>query len=163
MLAEKTRNELLNAHKKLRCAIDKVTATISSETRILSSIEVDHESTELVVEKHLVKGVWINLFENVKMMLIDDHDGWTRALCQSTGVSPKHYHTYYEKIIVIDGEVIEHTTQKKFNSGDEILHEPNVPHQPEINGLVMMMWKPPLPQFSVNPSMVDPIIYHVVS
>jgi hypothetical protein len=162
MLAQETKNELVSAHKKLRSAIDRVTENISVDTRLLHSVEFDQHNKEIVVEKHLIKGVWINLFNGVKMMLIDDSNNWTRALCQSTGISPKHYHTYYEKILVIDGEVIEHTTNQIFLPGSEILHEPNVPHQPEINGLVMMMWKPPLPQIR-GQSIIDPVIYHIMS
>jgi hypothetical protein len=164
MLEQNTKLQLLEAHNKLREASKRAASSIIDDARLLSSFERNDENgEEKVVEKKLVRGLWIELFDGVKMMLIDDDSGWTRALCQSSGLSPKHYHTYYEKIKVIDGYVQEMTTKKVYSSGDTIEHKPNILHQPFINGLVMMMWKPPLPNLHNTPSILDPVIYHIAS
>lgn len=162
MLAQDTKLELLEAHSRLRDAAQKAAYNIIDDSRLLSSYESHNETEEeQIVQKKLVRGLWIPLFDGVKLMLIDDNNGWTRALCQSNAVSPKHYHTYYEKIKVIDGYVKEMTNNKVYSAGETIEHKPNIFHQPFINGLVMMMWKPPLPGFEEKPSILDPIIYHL--
>jgi hypothetical protein len=164
MFAQDTKSELLEAHIKLRNAAQKAASSIIHETKLLSSFEFDELENQIeeVVEKRLVRGIWIPIFEGVKMMLIDDNDGWTRALCQGNAVSPKHYHTYFEKIIVIDGQLQEVTTGQIYLPGSTVAHEPYKHHQPSINGVVMMMWKPPLPDVSIQPSASDPVIYHLI-
>ena len=74
---------------------------------------------------------------------------------------PKHYHTYHESLFVLEGELLEKTTEKLYKVGDTIEHEAYEFHQPEMRGLFMVRWRPPLPQLIVGQFSLQNPVYHI--
>lgn len=153
----KIKNELLGAHLKLRAAAERATKEIGQDIRIMSS----HDVEDKIIEAHLYRGSWVNVFPGMKLMLIDDKEGCTRALCEGNGLVPKHYHTYYESLYVLEGKIFERTTGKEYFTGQIVDHEPYEWHEPELNGLFMVRWRPPLPQLIVGQFSLQNPVYHV--
>jgi mannose-6-phosphate isomerase-like protein (cupin superfamily) len=158
MTAPAIKNELLSAHMRLRAAAERATREIGQDIRVMAS----HDHEDKIMEAHLYRGTWVNIFPGIKLMLIDDGDGYTRALCEGQGVMPKHYHTYYESLFVLEGEIIERTTGKKYEVCETAEHEPYEFHEPELHGLFMVRWKPPLPQLILSESYLKNPVYHIV-
>lgn len=158
MTAPAIKNELLSAHLKLRAAAERATREIGQDIRVMAS----HDDENKVIEAHLYRGSWVNIFPGIKLMLIDDRDGETRALCEADGTAPKHYHTYHESIFILEGEVIEKATNKVYRrAGDVIEHPPYEFHEPELHGLFMVKWRPPLPQLILGEFSIKNPVYHI--
>lgn len=158
MTAPAIKNELLTAHLRLRAAAERATKEIGQDIRVMAS----HDHEDKIMEAHLYRGSWINIFPGIKLMLIDDRDGCTRAICEGDGVMPKHYHTYYESLFVLEGEIIEKTTGQVYGVSETAEHQPYEMHEPELNGLFLVRWKPPLPQLIIGEFSFKNPVYHIV-
>ena len=157
MTAPAIKNELLSAHLRLRAAAERATKEIGQDIRVMAS----HDHEDKVMEAHLYRGSWVNVFPGMRLMLIDDKDGCTRALCEGEGIVPKHYHTYHESLHVLEGRILEKTTGKEYFTGQTVDHEPYEFHQPELHGLFMVRWRPPLPQLIVGNFSLNNPVYHI--
>lgn len=157
MTAPAIKNELLGAHLRLRAAAEKATREIGQDIRVMAS----HSHDDKVIEAHLYRGSWVNIFPGIRLMLIDDRDGCTRALCEGEGTMPKHYHTYHESLFVLEGELIEKTSGNIYSVGQTVEHNAYEFHEPELRGLFMVRWKPPLPQLIVGQFSLQNPIYHI--
>lgn len=140
---EDIRNNLRDAHIRLRSAAEKAVREIGQDIRVLSSFEEDDKT----IDTHLYRGYWVTIFPTVKLMLIDDTDGATRALCEATGSMPKHSHSYEETVTVIHGTLLELTTGRVYSAGEEVTHKALEIHQPDMHGLFFISWRPPLPMY----------------
>jgi len=137
-------SELKSAHQKLRKAAMHAAKTINDGVRVIESHN-DNSSGNLDVSRVMVSGKWGTLFDGIKIMLIDNDENCTRAICEGVGVAPLHFHKFDEKIIVVSGYVIDSLSGKIFYPGEIIHHKANEKHQPEINGTIICVWTPPLP------------------
>lgn len=137
-------SELKRAHEKLRKVATHAAKVINNETRIIESHN-DNSSGNLDVSRVMVSGKWGTLFDGIKIMLIDNDENCTRAICEGVGLAPLHFHKFDERIIVVSGYVKDNLSGKIFYPGDIIHHKANEKHQPEINGTIICVWTPPLP------------------
>jgi mannose-6-phosphate isomerase-like protein (cupin superfamily) len=136
-------SELKSAHQRLRNAATHAAKKITDETRIIESHNDGNNSGP--VSTVMVSGKWGRLFEGIKIMLIDNDEICTRAICEGSGLAPLHFHKFDEKIIVVSGYLIDNLSKKIFYPGETIYHPANEKHQPEINGTIICVWTPPLP------------------
>ena len=140
-------SELKRAHEKLRKVARHAAKVINNETRIIESHN-DNSCGSLDVSTVMVSGKWGTLFDGIKIMLIDNDETCTRAICEGIGLAPLHFHKFDEKLIVVSGYVIDSLSGKIFYPGETIHHPANEKHQPEIIGTVICVWTPPLPLLS---------------
>lgn len=146
------------AHSRLRSAVERASVDLSQDIRVMSSHEGDN-----VVERYLCRGVWVELIPELRILLIDDRNDGTRALVEGKASLPKHYHTYNETLLVLEGDVLERTTGRVYYPGTTVEHPTGEVHEPEIRGLCLVVWRPPLPIFSGGVSSLDPLILHLAS
>jgi quercetin dioxygenase-like cupin family protein len=164
MTAEVAKHDLKKAHKDLRDAVNKATRDIADDARVL---KVDYNGRPATYTLH--RGAWVKAQGGLKMMLVDNTEDcakddactchrvkWserndyennsacTRVLCSGTGNVENHSHTYTEVVQVIQGSMTERTTGRIYHPGDIIVYPANTPHQPELNGMVLICWQPPL-------------------
>jgi len=164
MTAEVAKQDLRKAHRELRKAVEKATRDIADDARVL---KVDYSGQSASYTLH--RGAWVRAQGGLKMMLVDNtedcpRDGactcqtvrWsecndyenssscTRVLCSGDGKVDLHSHTYAEIVQVIQGSMTEKTTGRIYYPGDVLVYPANTPHQPELNGMVLMCWQPPL-------------------
>ena len=140
-------SELKSAHQKLRKAATHAAKAINDGVRVVESHN-DNSSGDLDISRVMVSGKWGTLFDGIKIMLIDNDENCTRAICEGVGIAPLHFHKFDEKLIVVSGYVIDNLSGKIFYPGETIHHPANEKHQPEINGTVICVWTPPLPLLS---------------
>ena len=159
------RSRVRDAHKALRQAVARAVEDISHDVRVL---KISHLADGKVVEFPLYRGQWVSGPDGLKMMLIDDinhcpqrecplcetNSGCgvcTRVLASGNSRMPAHSHGYREYIQVIQGELIEHTTGARYAPGETIYYAGDYVHEPELNGLAMVCWQPPLPRHASPP------------
>lgn len=151
--------DLIDAHVKLRLASERAAADVLTDVRVMDSEEGEPAET---IQRYLHKGFWVDLLSGLKIMLLDNTSIGTRALTEGDGLVPEHYHFFMETILVISGEVIEHTTGRVYYPGMSYSHQPGERHSPEIHGLVMTTWHPPLPEAKEFSKKTDPVILHLI-
>ena len=151
--------DLLEAHVKLRLASERASVDILTDIRVMAS-DGEGEPPH-TVERYLHKGSWVELLPGLKIMLLDNSDLGTRALTEGSGAMPEHHHTFTETIFVISGEVLEHTTGRVYYAGMSYSHAPGERHAPEIRGLIMVTWYPPLPAFTGCLKKAAPLVLHL--
>lgn len=164
MTAEVAKQDLRNAHRELRKAVDRATRDIADDARVL---HVNYSGEPASYMLH--RGAWVKSQGGLKMMLVDNNDAcsdddmctcqsvkWsecndckntgscTRVLCSGTGKVDLHCHTYAEIVQVIQGTLTETTTGRVYESGDVIVYPPNTQHEPKLDGMVLICWQPPL-------------------
>jgi hypothetical protein len=121
----------------------------------------------VVEEFHLIRGVWVDTICGCKMMLVDEKKQCngcesceavvgggcgicTRVLCEADKPIrlPAHSHHYSEMVTIIKGSLIEHIAKDKAivlrRASDKIFYAAGETHEPEIYGLMMICWTPPL-------------------
>lgn len=135
--------ELKKAHQKLRKVASQAAKIINDETRIIESH--NDISGDVDISRVLISGKWGELFDGIKIMLIDNDEHCTRAMCEGIGLAPLHFHKFDEKIIVVSGYVKDNLSGKIFYAGETIHHKAGEKHQPEVNGTIICIWTPPLP------------------
>jgi hypothetical protein len=135
--------ELKKAHQRLRKVASQAAKIINDETRIIESH--NEISGDVDISRVLISGKWGELFDGIKIMLIDNDEHCTRAMCEGAGLAPLHFHKFDEKIIVVSGQVRDNLSGKIFYPGETIHHKAGEKHQPEINGTIICIWTPPLP------------------
>ena len=129
------------------------------DIRVISQSYRDDEVGGGVDRFALVQGVWISTYPGMRMMLIDDATECsvceedcraTRVLCEAkeSVICPRHKHNYSETVTVISGELIEHEPGSSVHAlrraSDRIHYAGGQWHQPEVRGLIMVCWRPPL-------------------
>lgn len=164
MTAEVAKQDLKNAHLELRKAVEKATRDIADDARVL---RVDYNGEPASYTLH--RGAWVKSQGGLRMMLVDNNDAcaddgtctcqsvnWsqiddfknasacTRVLCSGTGSVDLHSHTYAEIVQVVQGTLTEVTTGRVYKSGDVLIYPPNTQHQPQLDGMVLICWQPPL-------------------
>ena len=145
--------ELKQAHQKLRKVARKAAKIINDETRIIESH--NDISGDVDISRVLISGKWGRLFDKIKIMLIDNDEHCTRAICEGNGLAPLHFHRFDEKIIIVSGHVKDNLTGRIFYPGETIHHKALEKHQPEINGTAICVWTPPLPLLDSLDSIED--------
>lgn len=117
----------------------------------------------IIEEFHLVRGVWVTGVAGCRMMLIDEKrqcgnceeccmtEGscgtCTRVLCEADEpiLIPTHTHRYSELVTLIKGSLTEHARpgSPTYTEG-KIYYRAQEIHNPEICGLMLICWTPPL-------------------
>lgn len=152
------KDQVREAHEALRRATAKAVSDIATDVRVLKiSNMVDGE----VKEFPLYRGVWVTSQGGLRVMLIDDinqcperqcplaqcNSGCsmcTRALCSGNSRVEAHSHHYREYVQVIQGTLFEHTTGMEYGVGQTVYYAAGVVHEPELHGMAMICWQPPL-------------------
>jgi len=139
----------------------------SPESAGVTYIEAD--GTEKVIR--LVRGVWVQSMKHVRLMLIDEKKeckmckecipgcrtnvkSYTRVLCEidKPTIIPAHTHSHDEFITVIDGslkdDIIESGCEMR-RCHDKIFYKAGVMHSPELYGMILICWTPPLNQLNI--------------
>lgn len=117
---------------------------------------------DLIEEFHLVRGVWVDGAGGCKLMLLDEKRNChgcddcsvashicalcTRVLCEADEPTrlPAHRHDYAEVVTPISGYLVEHRGNHKRSPTDKIYYPAHEMHEPEIYGLHLVCWSPPL-------------------
>lgn len=165
MTTEAAKEDLRRAHKELRHAVERATRDIADDARVLKVDYNDGRQASYMLHR----GAWVKSQAGLKMMLVDNTEScpdngmctcrsvkWsecnqckntgscTRVLCSGKGLVDMHSHTYAEIVQVIQGQMVEKTTGRVYYPGDVLVYPPNTPHQPELDGMVLICWQPPL-------------------
>lgn len=118
---------------------------------------------DLIEEFHLVRGVWVMGAGGCKLMLLDEKKNCngcddcseitcgicalcTRVLCEADKPirMPAHRHDYAEVVTPISGYLIEHRGHGNRIPTDKIFYPAHEVHEPEVFGLHLICWSPPL-------------------
>ena len=156
---------LREANERLRAAVDAaVVAASSPDIATVAHVE-DTGSTETF---SLVRGVWMETFPGLKVMLIDDsgHCGTcpSHYLCPEVGCTrvlaeakmpvklPAHSHTYPETIHVIEGIYRDDRIDgiKYHRKGSMVFYKAHTLHEPIMSGLFLICWSPPLSREEIS-------------
>lgn len=159
------RNRVTSAHRSLRDAISAASASIAADVRRLVVRNLSDGGHE---EFCLFRGQWTLTTGGLKMMLIDDEircantecpmhhlntgcSICTRVLAEGMGARcPAHSHMFKERVRVIQGTMIDHTTGMEYGEGEDAYFEEGATHEIEIFGMVLICWQPPLPVHSAD-------------
>jgi hypothetical protein len=160
-----TMSDALSAHRRFqKVASDAVDKLRALPDRVgLSHVLVGGERQEF----SLARGAWVRGVSGIRLMLIDEKKQCTgcescpiqeascgctctRVLCEADEPCrmPLHSHEYSELVTVIKGELTEHRYKADQTvlrrASDKIFYPAGEDHEPEVHGLFMLCWSPPL-------------------
>ena len=167
------RDSLKKAHDRLRASISKVSRDIERDVRELNIQYCSTDGQGRRVIYPLYRGSWVTTLGGLQMMLIDDvpdcrkldlckiqgcphalcsaddpEAGSTRVLCSGHVHVPAHKHQYSEWIQVLKGTLLDLKNGRVYHVGDTLFYDAGEEHEVELNGMLMVCWKPPLAQLS---------------
>ena len=156
--------KLKEANEQLKAAVDAaLAAAVKPEMATVAHLE-DEGRTQTY---SLVRGVWMETFPGLRVMLIDDsgHCGTCPSsyLCPEVGCTrvlaeakrpvhlPKHTHAYHETVHVIEGVFRDDLMEASYHrKGSQIFYKAHTPHEPILSGLFLICWSPPLSREEIS-------------
>lgn len=139
----------------LRKTITETIDQIKTDSRLVILHYMTETQQDLTVT--LYRGCWIQPMPGLKMMLLDEtkhcpnrncpvdcEKACTRVLCEGDVEMPVHTHDQSEVVFVIHGHLIDHISGRKYVHGDVAYFPAHQPHAPEVRGLCLICWQPPL-------------------
>ena len=157
-----TTQELRLAHSELKATASRVADELRALTNDRQVVSTS-ETGELTYK--LSRGAWVEVFPNIRMLLVDDspkgfrlfdrlgepkpESPCTRVLLEATSIVqlPRHRHSYNESVIAISGWMRDIVTGARINSHtatSTLTWKSNMEHEPMFQGIFLLCWTPPL-------------------